>query len=54
MLDILLITFEGVLGAFLTHGPDDDKTDLLILRPGIVEAMTSLLKSFKVVVITGD
>ena len=56
MLDILLVTFEGVLGAFLPLKPQkqEEKTDMLVLRPGIVEAMTSLLKSFKVVIVTRD
>ena len=51
-----MITFEGVLGTFLPHVPCSSKikTDTLILRPGVKEALTDLLRNFKVVVITGD
>ena len=55
-LDIVVITFEGVLGSYLPLVPQSSevKSDTLILRPGVAEAMTELLENFKVVVITGD
>ena len=55
-LDVLLITFEGVLGAFLPILPSkyDDKEDTLVLRPKIKEALSQLVINFKVVIITAD
>ena len=54
-LDIIVITFEGVLGAFMPPLPADYQVmDPLLLRPGIAQALTDLLNNFKVVIITGD
>ena len=50
-----MITFEGVLGAFMPPLPADYQVmDPLLLRPGIAQALTDLLANFKVVIITGD
>jgi len=59
-LDIIVISFEGVLGAFSQAvpqkplQPDQVATDTLLFRPGIATALEELLKNFKVVILTSD
>ena len=55
-LDILLITFEGVLGSFLPLAPQrqEEKTDTLVMRPGVTNALEMLIRNFKVVLITSE
>ena len=54
-LDIIIITFEGVLGSFLPTLPfEEQQTDSLILRPGISQALEELHTNFKVVILTSD
>ena len=55
-LDLVVITFEGVLGSFLPLAPSSSevKSDTLILRPGVAAALKELLLNFKVIIITGD
>ena len=55
-LDLVVITFEGVLGSFLPLVPSSSeiKCDTLIMRPGFAVALKELLLNYKVVVITGD
>ena len=55
-LDVLIVSFEGVLGAFKTPIPelDQESTDTLILRPGLAQALNDLLPYFKIVILTID
>ena len=55
-LDVLIVSFEGVLGAFKTPIPelDQESTDTLILRPGLAQALNDLLPYFKIVILTND
>ena len=58
-LDTLVITFEGVLGAFLRASPlkslrEGAENDTLVLRPGVAYALSILIDNFKVVILTTE
>ena len=59
---MLIIAFDGVLGAFLPPLPTQNSaeeesaslTETLILRPGITDAMIELLSYYKIAIVIGD
>ena len=57
-IDLLIISFEGVLGAFLPIAAQDrgekNSTNKLCIRPGLAAAMTEMSRNFKIAIVSKE
>lgn len=56
-LDVLIVGFEGVLGAFVPISAQDREknyTNSLCLRPGLAAAFHELIKNFKIAIVVKE
>ena len=66
-LDMLVITFDGVLGTFFAHETvqgmltkakmkrnSEEKMDVLFLRPGVAKALESLLPHLRICILVSE